>query len=192
MRKFDHRASPEYRELVQRAPKPVKHAHVGANELRELLPVLEALPDLTFPINSAGELLDALGRDDTLSIVGVKVNPALLIKRMPAYYFPVASYDNLIEKMAELVRANRTRVDPALHAENLRRKLPKLSFPITSAKELAESVKGIDSFPLGDRRVDLKAAIGLLPKDFFPVRDQRDLERKTLRFVSSRPLIEPE
>jgi hypothetical protein len=192
MSRFDQRKTGAFTDVLKTLPAMKHQPHVAANDLHEVSLVLQAMPQLTFPINSAGELLDALGKGKTFKIVGLDVDPARMIKYMPAYYFPIASQENLVEKMAELIRDNRRHVDKQEHVETIRRKLPSLQFPIESPEQLARYVQGIERFSLGDRWVSPKDALGLLPRSFFPVRDQADFEKKTLHFVNSRALIEPE
>jgi len=166
--------------------------HVGAHDLRELLPVLKVLPALTFPVHSAGELLDQLGQGTKHTIRGIAVDPARMIKYMPAYYFPLTSNENLIEKMAELVRNNRRQINPAEHRELLLKHLPKLHFPLKSSAELETALKNVPAFAYGDRKITPKEALGLLPAGFFPVEDEEDLVLKSSRFLASAPLIEAE
>lgn len=190
--KFDYRSSRDYATAAAAIPQLKHHPHVTAEELREIAVVVKALPSLKFPVNSAGELLDALGSGKTFRVHNLDVDPARMIKYMPAYYFPVVSYENLVEKMVELVRANRQRVDTTEHVNLLRKKISGLRFPIASAEDLRKYVQGVEKFPLGDRSVSTQEALAMLPRSFFPVRDQNDLERKVAHFLNSQPLIQAE
>ena len=190
--KFDRRNTREYGEAIQVLPKMKGRPYVDVLDLSEVGIVTSALPNLTFPINSAGELLDALGPEPNIEMVGREVDPVRMIKYMPAYYFPIVSQENFVEKLAELIRGNRHQSTAEEHSRLLRSKLPKIEFPIESADHLGRHIEQVGEFPLGDRRVKANDALKMLPPHLFPIRDQEDLERKTLNFFNSQPLIQPE
>jgi hypothetical protein len=190
MSRLDIRKHPDYSKAVSRLRHVRLRPLVGPRELEELAVVTDALPDLQFPINSAGELIDQIGADRTLPVLGMNVDPVRMIKYMPAYYFPVASYENLIEKMAELVRANRRYVDEDKYVRKMKVKMRGVRFPITSPEELERAVGDTPRFNIGGRKMDTRQTIRDLPRDFFPVRDQQDLAAKAMRYLRGRPLIE--
>src|ERR1700693_4013063 len=146
--KFDHRNASDYAAQVQKIPTLQHQPHIGRMDLQEVVTIMQAIPPLKFPINSAGALLDALGRGKTVKIVGLDVDPARMIKYVPAYYFPIVSSENFVEKMAELIRANRSKVDPKEQVEAIRKALPSLKFPITSPDQLGKSAEKIEKFRL--------------------------------------------
>ncbi len=190
MSRLDVRRHPEYRAAAARIRQLKQRPLVGHQELQELAVVTDALPELKFPINSAGELLDQIGEGKTLSMLDVKVDPVRMVKYMPAYYFPVASYENFVEKMAELMRANRRQVDAPKYTGKMKEKLRDMKFPIENAAQLEPVAAYTPAFNIGGRKMDTKAMLRELPKEFFPVRNQEDFERKAIRFLRNRPLLE--
>ena len=189
MSRLDIRKHPDYTKAVSKLKHVKLRPLVGPRELDELALVTDALPDLTFPINSAGELIDQIGADKTLPVLGMAVDPIRMIKFMPAYYFPIASYENLVEKMAELVRANRRQVDDK-YVGKMKVKMRRVRFPITTPDEMARALADTPEFNVNGRKMNTKQTIGALPKDFFPVKDQHDLAAKAMRYLRARPLIE--
>jgi len=193
--KFDRRQDPETQQLLQRIP-GLKYAPlVGAADLEEILKVHPALPDLQFPIESAGELIDKLGGSDkTFEIVGVDVDPLRMIKYMPAYYFPIVSMENFIEKMAELVRQNRKQVDVpkelASIKEQIREQLPNFSFPIPNAEALLKVMTRRQNFTFQGGKVDPRQAVQRIPAHYFPIESEEDFDRKIGQLMITRPLIE--
>jgi hypothetical protein len=190
MSRLDIRKHPDYNKAIGRLQHVKLRPLVGPRELDELAIVTDALPELRFPINSAGELVDQIGADKTLPVLGMAVDPVRMIKFMPAYYFPIASYENLIEKMAELLRANRRQVDEDKYVAKMKVKMRRVRFPITSPAELERALGDTPEFNVNGRKMNTKKTIGALPRDFFPVRDQQDLAVKAMRYLRSRPLIE--
>lgn len=188
--KFDKRNHPEVQALLKQLP-PVRHTPlVDVADLREVVKVFAVLPPLEYPIGSASELIEKLGGPDkTFDIVGVSVDPLRMIKYMPAYYFPIISVENFIEKMAELVRNNRKLPDVPKELANLKQQLPSLHFPIASADELLKMVgpkkayrfQGIDVLP--------EQMVHYIPSHFFPIHSEEDFDRKVAQLILTRPLI---
>jgi hypothetical protein len=190
MSKLDIRKHPDYTKAISRLRHVKLRPLVGPHELEELAVVTDALPALQFPINSAGELIDQLGPEKTLPVLGMNVDPVRMIKYMPAYYFPIASYENLVEKMAELVRANRRHVDEEKYVGKMKVKLRRARFPIATPEELERALGDTPKFNVGGRQMDTRQTISNLPRDFFPIRNQQDLAAKSMRYLKTRPLIE--
>jgi hypothetical protein len=188
--KHDYRNSPPYREAAGKVRRLQGRPLVGSHALREIALITEALPELKFPINSAGELLDQLGDDSTRPVLGMALDPALLIKRMPAYYFPIASYENFVEKMNELMNANRRTVDRPKYERKIKEKFRGAKYPIGSPAELERVLGETPRFNINGHKMDTRKTISQLPEDFFPIRDEKDLKRKAFFFLSRRPLIE--
>lgn len=190
--KYDVRRDPEVQGLLAKLPKSRYVPLVGSADLREVAKVLPAIAGLDFPINSAGELIEKLGgADKQFAIEGTPVDPLRMIKYMPAYYFPIASMENLVEKLAELVRANRKKVDVQAELASLRRQLPNLKFPIGNAKELVKAVSAHGrhvTFQGGV--VDVEKIMERVPSNIFPITSQNDFEGKVGALMASRPLIE--
>jgi hypothetical protein len=189
MSKFDIRNHQNYRDSLEGFAQAKLRPLVNPAELDELNVVAKALPRLEFPINSAGEMLDQLGSEG-LDILGMRVDPARMIKYMPAYYFPVASYENLVEKMAELVRANRRTFDAVKYREKIHKKMRRADFPIRNADELRRQLRGVEKFNVAGMKLDVDRTLEALPESFFPVQDLQDFESKAMRYLSQRPLIE--
>lgn len=190
MSKFDVRRHPRYQKAMERLPKAKLRPLVGPRELDELELVLRVVPDLEFPINSGGELLDQIGEGRTLPVLEMDVDPVRMIKYMPAYYFPIASYENLVEKMAELVRQNRRAFDEEKVSKKIKEKVGRTRFPINTPDELERALGRTPEFNVAGRKMKTRDTIGTLPRDFFPVKDVSDLQRKAVAYLQRRPLIE--
>jgi len=160
---------------------------VNEFDLEEMAPLFEVLPELKFPITSAGHFLDQL-EPHKLVVHQIAVRPTRMIKYMPAYYFPIWSYDNLIEKMAELIRANRPVVAPG-EVDAIKRQLPQLRYPIASAEALMKILGTQRTYRFEGGRVNIKMAVKLIPEKVFPITSDADLERKLRYLVNRRPLI---
>ncbi len=185
---FDRRNNPVTDELIKKLPRVKHRPLVSVSDLEEVEKVFRALPELDFPINSAGELIDKLGKKD-IKIAGVPVDPLRMIKYMPAYYFPIASVENLTEKMAELIRSNRKQVDLPRELAAIRRQLPPLKFPVDDADGFLKMIGTRSRYQFRGREVMAEEMVKRLPKGFFPVRSQEDLERKIAYVMANRPLI---
>jgi hypothetical protein len=189
MSRLDIRKHPDYSKALSRLRHVKLRPLVGPRELEEIALITDALPALQFPINSAGELVDQLGAEKTLPVLGMNVDPVRMLKYMPAYYFPIASYENFVEKMAELVRANRRHVDEK-YVGKIKEKVHGVSFPIKNPEELERALVHTPRFNVGGRKMDTRNTIRDLPRTFFPIADQEDLAVKAMRYLRSRPLIE--
>jgi hypothetical protein len=189
MAKFDPRGNADYEELM--AGLSVRYPPlVGVSDLREVKQVLAVLPDLEFPVNSAGELIEKLGgSDQNLRLVGITVEPLRMIKYMPSYYFPIASMENFIEKMAELIRGNRKQVNVPEELARIKEQLPTLRFPIDSPEDLLRitGAKRVIRFQGGP--VDPQQIMRRLPQDFFPINSEEEFDSKVAQLMMTRPLI---
>jgi hypothetical protein len=187
--KFDMRDAAA-NELLEKLPR-VQHAPlVGASDLREIVKVFSALPKLEFPIDSAGALVEKLGRSgQMLNIVGVEVDPVRMIKYMPAYYFPIVSVENFIEKMAELIRANRKKTDVHKALADVKGQLPTLRFPISNRDELLKAFDSKKSLKFLGQSIDPKEMIARVHSSFFPLNSQEDFDKKVAQLIASRELI---
>ena len=187
---LDVRKHPDYADALSRLKHVKLRPLVAPSELVEIGLVMDALPELKFPIGSAGELLDQIGEDRRLEIVGLKADPVRMIKYMAAYYFPISSYENFVEKMAELIRLNRRDFDSDKVRTKIEEKARKIEFPIKDRDALMQAFQETPVFNVAGRKMDTAAAVKELPDDFFPVENHDDLEAKGLRYLRSRPLIE--
>ncbi len=154
----------------------------------ELAAIFEALPELKFPVTSAGHLLDQLA-GHRLVVHRIELDPARMAKYVPAHYFPIWSYDNLIEKMAELVRANRPVVDTEAEVKALRRQIPALKYPIKSANDLIQALGTTRTYRFLGGAVDVKQAVSHIPDKLFPIDSDKDLDLKLAYLINRRPLI---
>jgi hypothetical protein len=160
---------------------------VNAFDLEEMGPVFDALPEFKFPITSAGHLLDQLATAEMV-VHGIALSASRLIKYMPAYYFPIVSHDNLIEKIGEVMRANRPPVDPGEVAA-IRRQLPPLRYPIKSGAELVQVLGEERAYRFQGGKVNVRAAVQQIPEKLFPILSDADLDMKLRYLVNRRPLI---
>jgi hypothetical protein len=189
MAKFDPRGNADYEELM--AGLSVRYPPlVGVSDLREVKQVLAVLPDLEFPVNSAGELIEKLGGpDQNLRLVGITVEPLRMIKYMPSYYFPIASMENFIEKMAELIRDNRKQVNVPEELARIKEQLPTLRFPIDSPEDLLRITGANRVIRFQGGPVDPQQIMRRLPQDFFPINSEEEFDSKVAQLMMTRPLI---
>ena len=187
--KVDRRDHPEVRELIESLG--LEHRPlIGFSDLEDLRPLIKALPGLEFPINSAGELLDRLGgASATLEIVGMSMEVERKLKYMPAYYFPIPTMENFLEKIAELIRQNRKKPDVRKELASIRRQVPKLDFPIESADQLVEQVGPDREYEFQGGRVRAGDIRHRLPDHLFPIESQRDFEHKIGALMRTRPIV---
>lgn len=188
--KFDKRRHPDVQALLKKLP-PLQYTPlVEVPDLHEVVKVFAVLPALEYPIGSAGELIEKLGGPDkTFEVVGVTVDPLRMIKYMPAHYFPIASVENFIEKMAELVRNNRKQTDVPTELESLKKQLPKLSYPISDAKALLKMVGPKKAYKFQGIAILPEQMVHYIPSHFFPIRSEEDFDKKVAQLMLTRPLI---
>ncbi|GAO45410.1 hypothetical protein [Flavihumibacter petaseus] len=188
--KLDPRRNKKVEEIVNRLAKVKYIPLVHEADLLELEKVFKSIPEMEYPINSGAELIEKLGGSGKLyTIAEVTVDPVRMIKYMPAYYFPVASAENLIEKLVELIRANRKKVDIPAELMNLRHQTGNLKFPIKSADELYAQLQDKGQYKFQGRAVDAKMMIGRIPERMFPFKSQTDFEHKIIYTMINKPLI---
>lgn len=187
MSKFDHRRRERYEEILRQLPDMEARPHVGPADLEEVAKVFKGLPELSFPINSSGELLDQLG-EDGLEVEGMKVDPSRMLKYMPAHYFPIPTLVNLVEKMGALVRENRKHVDIPTEMNALRRQLPKLQFPIENVEQLMAQV-GDKTYTFQGGPVQSREIRERIPDYIFPIESRPDFDAKVRHLMATRPLI---
>jgi hypothetical protein len=176
--------------IIERFPKLKYRPLVGRVELIEIARVMKQLPELQYPIASAGELIEKLGGSrGVFEIEGIKVSPRRMIKYMPAYYFPIFSVENFIEKVGELIIRNRKHVNIAEEVESIRKQLPRLHYPIRSAEQLAETLGQKTVYKFQNRDVSPERIVKRIPSDYFPIVSEDDFYRKIRRLMATRPLI---
>lgn len=187
---FDYRQDPEVRALLGDFP-PLQHLPlVGKADLAEARKVFRVLPALDYPIVSAGQLLDLLGGADArLEIEGVSVDPARMIKYVPASFFPIVGPENLLEKMAELIRAHRKQVKVYEELTRIKRQLPGLRFPVGSADELLGQIGSRQSIRFQGGAVLPRKVMERVPDSIFPIESEEDFDRKIGHLMLTRPLI---
>jgi hypothetical protein len=189
MAKHDRRDHPDVREFTAK----IRAEHrplIGRSDIDDLRMVMNALPALRFPVNSAGELLDQLGGNDAqLQVDGVPMAVEIKLKLMPAYYFPIVSIENFVEKMAELIRTHRKTPDVTKEVAAIRREVPKLEFPIRDSAELVERLGPGRSYTFQGKKVQPKAIAHRLPDHMFPISSEEDFEHKISALMRARPLV---
>jgi hypothetical protein len=192
--KFDERQSPTA-DILRKKIRGLKGAPlVHAADLEEIVKVTDVLPELRFPIDSAADLFDQLGGGEKeYDIVGVRVDPARMIKYMPAFYFPISSMNNFVEKMAELIRQNRPKVDVPTALKSIkteiRRVAPKFSYPIASRDGLVKMLGPTARIDFLGTPIDPGQIVSRIPKDYFPIESEKDFDRKMGQLMVTRPLI---
>lgn|GEM_PF-1849242 len=192
IRRVAARQREEAEGLWGRMPPVRQRPLVSSVDLREIVRVFEALPTLRYPIDTAADLLEQLGGEDaTVQLAGIDVRVARMIGYLRAYYFPISSVENFIEKLAEVIRTNRPSVDISTEVPKLKQSLGDLKYPIADSADLARQSGGEDGVAF--RRIDGKTAplLTQMPEEFFPVESEEDLDRSLALALLSRPLISP-
>jgi hypothetical protein len=192
--KFDKRFHTEIQKILKRAPSMQYQPLIGIYDLQEVMKIIEVLPKLEFPINSAGELIEKLGRSGKhLQIAMIKVDPVRMIKYMPTYYFPIADMANFIEKMSELIRQNRHEVDVPKEIKTIKEQVEGiLEFPIKDRNSLAKMLENSGKmFTFQGSNVNLSEVITHIPHNYFPIESEKEFFNKIRTLMVTRPLIVP-
>lgn len=176
--------------ILKRIPNLGHRPLANSIDLIEIEKVMKVLPEFKYPIASAGELIEKLGgHNKQFDIEGMKIVPLRMVKYMPAYYFPIFSKENFIEKMAELLRANRKPVDVPEVMTNLKQKLPKIDYPISSAEDLAEKLGPKTVYKFEGKPVTPERMVKYIPSDYFPINSEDEFHKKIIRWMITRPLL---
>ena len=190
MAERDFREDAQVKRLLTRLPRMEHAPLVTGADLVEVLKVLQVLPELKFPINSGGQLIAELGgAGQRYDVVGVTMSPLRMIKYMPAHYFPIASMENFVEKLAELINQNRPQIDVQAELTGLRRQLPELKFPIASPDELLDLVGSSRRYRFRGGSVRPGEIVKRIPPEMFPIESQVDFNRKIAHLIRTIPLI---
>ena|ERR1700759_4293728 len=178
--------------LLAKIPGLTHDPNVGLSELREVAKVIPALPKLTFPIQSSGELLAQLGpKKATFQIENIAVSPARMIGYIPASYFPISSMENFVEKMAALIQQNRSPIDVPKESAALQAALQnQLKFPINTRGELIQALKQLGRPVLFQGKpINLDTIQKRIPDAIFPITTEAEFFQKTSNLMTQRPLI---
>lgn len=188
--RLDPRNHEDMKELLETMPPFDVVPLVGPADLRELAVLMPHLRDLKYPIRCAAELIEQLGgAEAAFEVFDVKVEPIRMVKYMPAYYFPIVSLENMVEKLAELVRANRKAVDVIAEIKSLKGQLPELKFPIRDGDELLGQLRRKRSIRFQGVPYKPAEVVPHIPERRYPLRDQKHFERVISELMISRPLI---
>jgi hypothetical protein len=160
---------------------------VEGARLRAAVYLLTSLPPLEYPINSAGELVGKyLTAGFRIKMGSAEIDPSQAIKYMPAHYFPIASPENFIEKIAELLKRSRVRLDAPAELSELEKQLPVLHYPIAGRSELIKQLSVKREYHFRGHVVDSSQAAKGFPKSYFPIRSQQDFHDKIVALITSR------
>ena len=190
----DVRNHPKYNELLKKLPTMSFRPLIGIYDLEEVVKIFNNLPEIKFPINSAGELIDKLQKSErSIEYENIIVDPLRMIKYMPAYYFPISDICNFIEKIAELIKNNRNISDVPKELENIRREIYGiLQFPIKSPSALSTQLKASkNKFTYRGKNLDIDQIIERVPKELYPFESEQDFFIKIRNLLLNKPLIEP-
>jgi len=176
---------------------PMRHRPlVGIKQMNDVLAVVADLPALAYPIRSAGELIDMIGgRGRVIDIFGVPMQAAMLVRGMPAHYFPIVSAENFVEKIAELLRRSRGTVNMVKELGRIRPHLPKMRFPLHSVDDVLHAFASVESLPATSPRLppghqmtvsaaQIRAWITERMKpEVFPIHSEAELYAKAMRLI---------
>jgi len=167
-----------------------RRASRSVNDFDAASKIAAHLRDVKFPINSASELLQQLGGAKArVEVMGRRFDPSRMLKYLPAYYFPIASKDNMVEKIAEVIRQTRNRrarLQRQLNAikASLSRQGVDLKFPIRSADDFLHVIRSDHRFAFRGRPIDPASAVRRIPSAYFPITSETDFDRKMFRLMS--------
>jgi hypothetical protein len=99
--------------------------------------------------------------------------------------------ENLIEKMAELIRVNKPSVDFPAELKKLREQLPTLDYPVRDRGALMEQLGQDARYEVMGRDHHVSEAVEAITDAMFPIESEQDLDRKLVHLMASRPLIRP-
>jgi len=188
--RFDPRQEPKVNDLLKPFSGATHAPFVQEADLREARLVTDALPQLDFPINSKGELIDKLEKSGKkIEIEGITIDPASMVHRVPSSYFPLVSMENFLEKIAELIRNNRTKVDPVTELPKIKRQLPEMRYPITSVDELVQQLGPERPYKYGRATILPRQIARRISVDIFPIESQEDFDRKIAHLIVNKPLV---
>jgi hypothetical protein len=103
----EEKISEETERILRALPDLQFSKYVNPKALNETAKILQKLPKLEFPINSLGEFIEKLGGPNKLFVIEGKEFNAIMARLFPVNYFPIASAENLVEKMANLIISQR-------------------------------------------------------------------------------------
>ena len=178
VKEFLKAASIEGRPMVDRSE---------MDDLEKLAPVFR---QVTYPVETLGDLVDQLGGPDAKLTVGTsEVEVGLMARRVPSHYFPITSPANFVEKAGELIRDNRPRIDVRKELASLRRQLADLEFPIKNRDELINKLGPNRRVRFRGGVVTVGTIAHRVPEQAFPIRSRRDFEKTAARLMTTMPLI---
>jgi hypothetical protein len=176
--------------MLRKLPAQRYRPFVTPANLRDVVAIFAEFPPLLYPINSAGELIEKLGGQYTIiNVFNIPIKLTRIVKAMPAHYYPIASTENFVEKMAELLHQNLQGVRLSKALGKVRRQLPKMQFPINSGDELLSMFPTEFSIVVG-RRIFSSSQIKwwvdrYLDSNMFPIRSEEALYGKAQRIIAA-------
>ena len=189
------KSKPKAKSMLKQIPAK-RYGLIRSKELADIVEIFKGLPELQYPINSAGDLIEKLGGPDVhIDIFGVPAKASQLGKAMPSGYFPIASLENLVEKMAKLLRRNKRRVNLSKELGRIRPHLPKFRFPLQNVDELLQAFKSVESLPAISPRLPahhMQTVDGAKIREWitrnmqasvFPIQTEEELYSKAMRVL---------
>lgn len=182
---YENRRSALVAKIIIRSP------HVTPSDTKWMHTMLELVLDVSYPVRSAGDLVEHFGGKDSMLTIGSRrIWPAKLLATFPPYYFPISSVEDFIDKTAYIRklrsalprRAVRLK-QPLLYSqiEKLRAQLPPILFPIRTSKELLRSFEQDRPYDIDGRTITAQQIADHVPSEIFPIESVNAL----LRIVSS-------
>lgn len=158
--------------------------------LEAVVDIIRTLPTLNYPVNSAGELLaNYLRPNKVIKVAGVTFDPQQTLRFMPAYYFPIASLENFMEKLAELLAVRRRSVQVPRELAEIKAQLPPFRYPLASQREMASFFEPEKTYSFRGRMLIPHTMVRQIPRRFFPITSEGDLDRKIARLLAARPQL---
>jgi hypothetical protein len=105
------------------------------NALSDMMALQDLANDIKFPVNSFRELMQQLGPEKTVDMAGTKMKVEDMKRLIPAYYFPMNSEEDFLDKAAELMKRQ-----PGLQMEGAKPETGKL-MPIELAPPIPAELR---------------------------------------------------
>jgi len=149
--------------------------------------LLRSLKPLHYPISSGTELTEQL-QGSRIRFMGLTIETKRATDRIPAHYFPIASGENFVEKIADLLKGSRLPRSVRSDLKTLARQLPSFQYPISDSAELMRQLSPVREVQFRGRRIDPRNSINSIPRQVFPIQSKNDFAFKVAALVGARAL----
>jgi hypothetical protein len=144
-----------------------------------------------YPIQSSTELTEQI-RKERIRFMGLTIHTKRALTQISAHYFPIASFDNFVEKVADLLKGSRLPRSVRLELRTMAEQLPQFRYPIPDSAELTRQISSSgEEIQFRGRRFDLRNSnmpIDSIPRELFPIKSRNDFAFKVAALAGARAL----